>query len=104
MRFRIALAICTLTLVLYPTELQAGPPDEDTWLARLYDTVAADLALGKPLVVHVHVPLCSNELIWCGNERLGDGDSPRSNLYWATSGGFRGWFGRRDLGEQARRP
>jgi hypothetical protein len=101
MRFRLALASCTLIFALCPTELLAAPPqppEEDTWLARLYDTVASDLALGKPLVVHVHVPLCSNELIWCGNARLGDGDSPGTNLYWATSGGFRGWFKRRDLG------
>lgn len=98
MRLRIALATCTLAIALYPSELLAEPLEEDTWLAHLYEAVAADLAMGRPLVVHAHVPLCSNEIIWCGNERLGNGDDPRSNLYWATSGGFRGWFGRRGSG------
>ncbi len=78
-------------------EALAGPT-EDGWLEALYESVAADLTAGKPMVVHAHVPLCSNEIIWCGNARLGDGDNPRTNLYWATSGGFRGWFKRKGSG------
>lgn len=98
MLFRLAVVTCTLGLALCPTELLADSREEDAWLADLYEAVAADLATAKPLVVHAHVPLCSNEIIWCGNERLGNGDDPRSNLYWATSGGFGGWFGRRGSG------
>lgn len=67
-------------------------------LSRLYGDVAADLAAGRPLVVEVHVPLCDNDVLRCGGARLGDGDRADGNLYWATSGGFRGWFGRRGSG------
>lgn len=70
----------------------------DRWLSGLQDEIAGDLDAGKPLVVHVHVPLCSNEIIRCGRGKLGDGDDPDRNLYWATSGGFRGWFNRRGSG------
>jgi hypothetical protein len=70
----------------------------ESWLDRLYDQVAPDLAGGAPLVVQVHVPLCDNDVLRCGNGRLGDGEDPDRNLYWATSGGFRGWFGRKGSG------
>ena len=70
----------------------------EAWLSGLYDEVAADLVAGRPLVVEVHVPLCDNDVLRCGGGRLGDGDDPGGNLYWATSGGFRGWFGRRGSG------
>jgi len=72
--------------------------DADAWLADLQADVAADIAAGRPLVVQVHVPLCDNDVLRCGGGRLGDGDDPGGNLYWATSGGFRGWFGRRGSG------
>ena len=65
------------------------------WLSSLYDDLAPELADGRPLVVQVHVPLCDNDVLRCGRGRLGDGEDPEGNLYWATSGGFRGWFGRK---------
>jgi len=77
---------------------QAPSDDPDDWLAALYQQVADDVEAGAPLVVQVHVPLCENQIIWCGNERLGDGDNPRTNLYWSTSGGFVGWFKRKGSG------
>lgn len=81
------------------TPASAQPADRaESWLSALYDDVAADLSAGRPLVVQVHVPLCDNRVIPCGNDRLGDGDDPNRNLYWATSGGFRGWFGRKGSG------
>jgi hypothetical protein len=58
----------------------------------------SDLASGRPLVVQVHVPLCEGTIIACGNAKLGDGDNPRTNLYWATTEGFLGWFGRKGSG------
>jgi hypothetical protein len=70
----------------------------DLWLERLYDRVADDLRAGQPLIVEVIVPLCDNAIIRCGGHGLGDGDDPERNLYWGTSGGFRGWFGRRGSG------
>lgn len=74
------------------------PPDASGWLESLYDAVAVDLRAGRPLVVQVHVPLCDNRVLRCGGHGLGDGDAPRHNLYWGTSGGFVGWFGRKGSG------
>ena len=76
-------------------------------LDALYDRVAADLRAGKPLSARVHVALCDNSMLACGNARLGDGDNLDTNLYWGTSEGFRGWFTRRGSGwrlERRERP
>lgn len=75
-----------------------APSTEDAWLAGLTDRVIVDLAAGRPLVVEVHVPLCDNTIIRCGNPKLGDGDNPETNLYWATTPGFGEWFARRGGG------
>ncbi|MFN0253461.1 MAG: hypothetical protein ACKV2T_41715 [Kofleriaceae bacterium] len=71
---------------------------EDAWLASLTDRVIEDVAAGKPLVVEVHVPLCDNSIIACGNAKLGDGDNPETNLYWSTTPGFGSWFNRKSSG------
>lgn len=76
----------------------AESPPENAWLSSLYDRVAADLASGSPMVIQAHVPLCDNNIIRCGRHGLGDGSNPDKNLYWATSGGFRGWFNRKGSG------
>ena len=68
------------------------------WTATLQSDIRTDLDAGKPLVIQAHVPLCDRNQIMCGNDRLGDGDNPKTNLYWSTSGGFVGWFGRRRSG------
>jgi hypothetical protein len=67
-------------------------------LAALYDRVAADARAGRPIVAQVHVALCDNTIIRCGGRGLGDGDNLATNLYWATTGGMRGWFERRGSG------
>jgi hypothetical protein len=72
--------------------------DPADWLNALEDAVIADLAAGQPLVAQVHVPLCDNGTLACGNARLGDGDNPDSNLYWATSPGFGRYFDKRSRG------
>jgi hypothetical protein len=72
--------------------------DETAWLGGLTDRVIADAAAGKPLVVEVHVPLCDNTIIRCGNPKLGDGDNPDTNLYWSTTPGFGEWFARKKSG------
>ncbi len=48
----------------------------------------------KPLVAHVLVPLCDNENpgIVPTTKSLGDGQSLRTNLYWATSNGIKRYF------------
>lgn len=95
-------AVCALMIVAtvaVPRAARAAPSSEaEAWLDGLTERVVADLAAGQPLVVQVHVPLCDNDVIPCGNARLGDGDDPAKNLYWATSEGFLGWFGRRGSG------
>jgi hypothetical protein len=63
----------------------------------LDDVVArldADVAGGKPLVAHVVVALCDNEFqgIVPVPPSLGDGDAPRSNLYWGAMYGVRSYF------------
>jgi hypothetical protein len=49
---------------------------------------------GKPLVVHLFVPLCDNEHqgIVPTTASLGNGFSLRSNLYWATTNGIKRYF------------
>ncbi|MEO8701687.1 MAG: hypothetical protein ABI867_16695 [Kofleriaceae bacterium] len=90
----LALLVCLATT----TTASAAPSTEDGWLAALTDRVVADLAAGKPLVAEVHVPLCDNTIIACGNAKLGDGDNPDTNLYWSTTPGFGAWFSRRGGG------
>jgi hypothetical protein len=70
----------------------------DDWLTGLTDRVVEDLAAGKALRVDVHVPLCDNTIIACGNAKLGDGDNPATNLYWSTTPGFGKWFARKGSG------
>ncbi len=52
------------------------------------------VATGKPLVVHLFVPLCDNEHqgIVPTTASLGNGFSLRSNLYWATTNGIKRYF------------
>lgn len=84
--------------VLLAAAPAAAETTEDRWLAGLTDRVVADLAAGKPLVAEVHVPLCDNSIIPCGNAKLGDGNNPDTNLYWSTTPGFGAWFARRGSG------
>lgn len=99
-RFLPALAAITATVSVAaaPAVARASGSVEDRWLAGLTRRIVADLAAGKPLVVEVHVPLCDNAIIACGNPRLGDGNNPDTNLYWATTPGFGEWFARRGSG------
>jgi len=83
-----------LVVLLLPARLARAEAAPDRWLEGLYDRVADDVRRGRPLVVQVHVALCDNSIIRCGGRGLGDGDRLATNLYWATRGGLRGWFGR----------
>jgi hypothetical protein len=88
----------TLVFALALPSPASADATADAWLAGLQDRMATDILAGQPIVVQVHVPLCDNRIIACGNRKLGDGDNPKTNLYWGTSGGFEGWFGRRRSG------
>lgn len=48
----------------------------------------------EPLVIHIFIPLCDNihQGIVPTTQSLGDGQSIRSNLYWATSSGTKKFF------------
>lgn len=83
-------------LLVAPRLAHADEPD--TWLAALHQRVIEDLAAGQPLVMQVHAPLCEATILPCGSERLGDGESLETNLYWATSAGFGRWFRRKGGG------
>ncbi len=85
-------------VVLVLTLTQSALADSNAELVALQSEIGADVEAGLPLVVQVHVPLCDNNIIRCGGGGLGDGDNLGRNLYWATSGGFVGWFGRRGSG------
>ena len=88
---RIAAVVAVALGIATPAAAHAG-------IDALTDRVVADLAAGKPLVVQVHAPLCDKSIIPCGNDRLGNGDNPDTNLYWATSPGFGKWFARKGGG------
>ncbi len=88
-------AVTALVFLAWSAPATAAPSTEEAWLAGLTDRVVDDLAHGKPLVAEVHVPLCDNTIIACGNPKLGDGDNPDTNLYWATTPGFGAWFARK---------
>ncbi len=85
---KLALAILVVLGLSAPARADASSLDIDA----LYESIATDLKAGSPLVVQVHVPLCESDILVCGNAKLGDGDNPDTNLYWSTSGGFKGWF------------
>ena len=74
-------------------QLQGTPKTLD----QLYDRIAADLEQGRPLVATVYVALCDNDsqgIVPVKNRRICRGDEPEQNLYWATSGGLKGYLGK----------
>ena len=85
-------------LILLALAAPASAATTDDWMTGLTDRVVEDLAAGKTLVVEVHVPLCDNTIIACGNAKLGDGNNPATNLYWSTTPGFGQWFQRKGSG------
>ncbi|HEY5922350.1 MAG TPA: hypothetical protein VIV11_11795 [Kofleriaceae bacterium] len=87
-----------LLVLLALTTNAVASTTTDNWLDGLTDRVITDLKAGKPLVVDVHVPLCQTGITACGNAKLGDGDTPGTNLYWATTPGFGKWFVRKGSG------
>ena len=91
------LLVCGPTDVAARRATQPRPARADP-LDPLYKRIVADLNAGKPLVITVHVALCSNKQIWCGSRKLGRGHEPRTNLYWGGAAGLRNWFDHRARG------
>lgn len=70
-------------------------PARPATLDDLYRRAAAELACGRPIVVTVHVCLCDNRQgIVPVSATLGDGDNPRTNLYWGAMYGVRTFLDR----------
>ena len=99
--------LATLVVAAVPGASEASPGSaaglaQDA-AARLAQDAAARLAqdaeAGRPLVVHVFVALADNDAqgIVPVSKRLGDGASPRTNLYWGARYGV-GHFLARDAG------
>ena len=92
----------------YPPEIQAffpvvGEPPPITVIPRPTQArIDADLAAGKPIMVHVVVALCDNlyQGIVPVPESIGNGQNPDSNLYWGAMYGVRAYFNRSDAWEQ----
>jgi hypothetical protein len=62
------------------------------------DAVAADVRAGRPLVLHVVVPLCSNDQINCGSGIAGRPGGLEHNVYWGAAFGARRFFERKNSG------
>jgi hypothetical protein len=65
--------------------------------AEVQARVDRDVAQGRPVVVHVVVALCDNvhQGIVPVSGSLGNGQSPRTNLYWGAAFGLRSYLSRR---------
>ena len=65
-------------------------------IAVLFAFLLTTPAIAKPLVVHVTVALCDNasQGIVPVPAAIGDGNDPRTNLYWGASYGVKSWLKR----------
>ena len=85
---------CALVVLLAVVGAQAEPaPTAAAWSAATPD-VARDVARGRPLVVSVVVPLCSNAQINCGAAWAGQPGRAETNIYWGAIYGARRFFER----------
>jgi hypothetical protein len=61
------------------------------------DRIDAELELGRPIVIHVVVALCDNEYqgIVPVPKAIGNGQDPKSNLYWGAAFGVKTFLPKR---------
>jgi hypothetical protein len=64
--------------------------------AQVEERIRADVTAGRPVVAHVIVALCDNlyQGIVPVPKAIGNGQDPRSNLYWGAGYGVRSYFSR----------
>jgi len=76
-----------------PTRIGGDPaaPAASAW-SESNPNVAADVSTGKPLVIHVIVPLCSRTYAHCGGGAKNDPTDLDGNLYWGAIFGARRVF------------
>ena len=104
----VMLAVCTAALLSLaapavgqpdPSSAHSGRQQErragSAGWARWAPGVVADIRAGRPLVIRVVVPLCSNEQIWCGAGFAGQPGKPATNLYWGAIFGARRFLERK---------
>lgn len=80
-----------LTCALIALTAVPAAADDTEGLSPLHQRIAADLAAGQALRVHVYVALCDNDaqgIVPVKNASICDGDTPERNLYWRTGGGI----------------
>lgn len=83
-----------------PIQLKTEPTIPQYTIDTLFDRTVikaqlqAKINQNQPLIVHAFIPLCDNDNqgIVPTTKSLGDGLNLKSNLYWATSGGTKGYF------------
>jgi len=81
------LCLCVLTALLFASARVVAEPSAPTDWDRT--RIRADLAAGRPLVVHVTVALCSNQQIDCGSAIAGRAGNLSHNVYWGAAFGAR---------------
>ena len=90
-----------MILVVLTTWLHAAPaaaePKAAPW-SSASPNVVRDVKNGKPLVIQVLIPLCSNKQIDCGSVVAGKPGRPETNLYWGAIFGARRMFDRKRSG------
>lgn len=80
-----------IALLLIFGVILASSPSSAATGQDVQDRIDRDIAAGRPIVVHVVVALCDNvnQGIVPVRAELGDGQNPRTNLYWGALYGVR---------------
>ena len=86
-------SLAAFLLVAAPARAADPPAAERAWTAAAPEVVS-DLEAGRPLVVLVVVPLCSQTLIDCGSPSFGRDAGLATNLYWGALYGARRFMSR----------
>ena len=74
------------------------PAGEPAASSQAASPAEADVRAGRPLVVYVVVPLCSNEQIHCGSSIAGRPGDLAHNVYWGAVFGARRFLAREGSG------
>ncbi len=84
--------VLVLSLLLGPSFARA---DEARAWAAASSKTARDVKESGRLVVHVFVPLCSNDQVVCGSDKAGQPANLGHNLYWGAIFGQKRFFSRK---------
>ena len=92
LKLLVRMLMLALAFMSIATLLEAQSPSGKA----VQERVDLDVRAGRPIVVHVVVALCDNlnQGIVPVTKALGDGQNPRTNLYWGAAYGVRTYFKR----------